>query len=373
MRLRWLFPFPVCLAAIAIAADEPAPLLKPVVPGPNRVRARFATHEGKIGFMHLEGRVAVAKGNREDYAEVRVAFEIRPGRAVVAAKAWQRWGYAVPANKIGILPQLVLPCVQVAPKPAGDRAAEVRFAGIRVEVVEPPGDAETVLGCDLLVSLSDLTRQSDRLYEPRLHLGERFLELTVPAGSVRRTEAGGDAPAEPVVNPDPKLVPAMATTARRGPAVLSYSALNGHARYRTADGKEVPVNMTVSSTTRAPGGVIVSLGVARGCGIEIEQGKEIAGSGTSFQTSMARAKVEELRIGLMTGTGYGTPRDLVLKDVTVWVDKHDSGHMVWLGPEFLRAHFKDSVYACDSDGVWKFLGRVRPEDTRDVKTRPKKP
>ena len=88
---------------------------------------------------------------------------------------------------------------------------------------------------------------------------------------------------------------------------------------------------------------------------------------------MARGTVKELRIGLQTGPGFKTPRDLVFKDVTVWVDKNDSGHMIWLGPEFLRGRFKDPVYACGPDGAWKFYGRLKPEDLQEVKTRPKKP
>ena len=131
------------------------------------------------------------------------------------------------------------------------------------------------------------------------------------------------------------------------------------------------MNATVSSTTRAPGGIIMTIGVARGCGVEIEKGKEITGSGTNFETNMARGTVKELRIGLQAGSK--SPRDLVLKDMRVWVDKNDSGHMVWLGPEFIRAHFKDAVHACGPDGAWKFYGRIMPEELQDVKSRPKKP
>jgi len=361
-------------AALALAADDPAPLLKPVAPGPDRVRVRIATSEEKNSFLHIHARVPRANGKKGELVDARAAFEVRPGRAVVAAKKWQSWGYEVPPKKTAILPELVIPGVQLAPQPSGGgRDVEVRFAGLRVDIVETPGNADTVLGCDLLVSLSDLTKQTDRLFEPRLYFADQFLELSVPAGSVKRPGTGEDKPPEPRVNSDPKLVPVMATTATRGLAVFTSAALNGVASYKTADGKDVPVNVTVSSTARAPGGIIVSMGVARGCGVDLEKGNEIPGMGTNFETKMARGKVKELRIGFQTGAGFKSPRDWVLKDVTVWVDRNDSGHMVWLGPEFLRAHFKDPVHACGPDGAWKFHGRVEAESLQEVKPRPKKP
>jgi hypothetical protein len=365
--------FALLAATCVLAADEPAPLLKPVVPGAERVRVRIATSEEKGSFLHLRARVPKANGKKGEFVDVRAAFEVRPGRAVVSARKWQSWGYELPANRIGILPELVIPGAQLAPKSTAGRDVEVRFAGLRVEIVEPPANAATVLGCDLLISLSDLTKQTDRLYEPRLYFTDEFLELTVPAGSVKRPGTGSDPPPEPGVNPDATLAPVMATTATRGPAIFTYAAINGRASYKTPDGKEVPVNVTISSTTRAPGGMIMSMGAARGCGVELEKGKEIVGKSTSFETNLARGQVKEMRIGLQTGAGFKSPRDLVLKDVTVWVDRNDSGHMVWLGPEFLRAHFKDAVYACGADGAWKFYGRVASEALHDVKTRPKKP
>ena len=209
-----------------------------------------------VGFLHIAARAPTAdgkKGDKVETVEIRVALEVRPGRSVVAAKKWRSWGYEVPANKIGILRELVIPGVQLAPKTSKGRDVEVRFPGLRIEIVEPPGNADTVLGCDLLVSLSDLTKQTDRLFEPRLYFADQFLELTVPAGSVKRLGTGDDTPGEPGVNSDPKLVPIMAATATRGVAVFSYAALNGLAQYKTPEGKEVPVNVTVSSTTRCAG------------------------------------------------------------------------------------------------------------------------
>ena len=57
----------------------------------------------------------------------------------------------------------------------------------------------------------------------------------------------------------------------------------------------------------------------------------------------------------------------------MFVDKNNSGHFLWVGPRFVEEHFKDPVYACGTDGVWKLHGRVKPDLLLDVKTRPKKP
>jgi hypothetical protein len=366
--MRFLLLSTLFLAALA-PADEPAPLLKPVAPRPNTVRVRVATSEEKGSFYHVRARVPTANGKKE--VDVRVAFEVRPGKAAVAAKKWTSWGYDLPANKVGILPELVIPGVQVAPDPKkAGRDVELRLPGMRVEIIEPPGGADTVLGCDLLVSLGDVTRHTDRAFEPRLHFADNFLELTVPAGSVRRACTGFDDPPPPGVSPDAELVPVAAATKTRGLAVFTTAALNGLARYPGPDGKEVPVNMTVSSTTNCPGGVIMTMGTARGCKVELE-GKEITGLGTGFETAIVKGTVKELRIGVQSGPGFRNRQDVVLKDVTVFVDKNDSGHMVWLGPNFWREHFKDVVYSCGPDGAWTLLGRVKPEQLKDVKTRPK--
>ena len=368
-QLIFLLLVPIC----ASAADEPMPLLKPVAPNSNSVRVRVATSEEQIGFYHFAAQVPKAKSKKTELVDVKVAFEVRPGKSFVTSKKWQSWGYEVPANRTGILPELVIPGVQLAPKLSKEHDVEIRFPGIRVEIVDAPMGADTVLGADLLIAMNDLTKNADRAFEPRLYFADQFLELTVPVGSVRRPGTGEETPPEPAVNPDAKLVPVASTTTKRGVAVFTYSAVNGLTQYKTPDGKITPVSVTVSSTTRSPGGVIMTLGTARGCGIELEDGKDLTGTGTNFQTTIVKAKVKEFRLGFQTGPGFKTANDLVLKDVSVWVDKNDSSHMVWLGPAFLQEHFSDPVYACGSDGAWKLFGRVKPELLLDVKTRPKKP
>ena len=64
---------------------------------------------------------------------------------------------------------------------------------------------------------------------------------------------------------------------------------------------------------------------------------------------------------MLSGLGFKTAQDLLLKDVTVWVDKNDSGHMVWLGPNCIREQIANPVYACGLDGAWKLFGRAKPE------------
>lgn len=361
------------VSLLATAADESAPLLKPVVPGPNHVRVRVATSEEKIGFYHFAAQIPKYKGKKGETFDITVAFEVRPGKSFVTAKKWESWGYDIPANKIGILPELIIPGLQLAPQVTKGRDVEVRIPGLRVEIVEPPMEADKILGCDMLLAMNDLTKNADRAFEPRLYFGDPFMELSVPVGSVKRPGTGDDTPPDPGVNPDAKLVPVQGPTTTRGNALFTYSAVNGTTHYKTPDGKNKAVSVTVSSTTSCPGGVIMTMGTARGCGVEFEEGKEQTGLGTSFNTTIAKAKMKELRLGFQTGDGFKSANDLVLKDVTVFVDKNDSGHMIWLGPNFLREHFKDPVYACGPDGAWKLYGRVKPESLQDIKTRPKKP
>jgi hypothetical protein len=356
MRIALAVCLILILSALA-AADEPAPLLKPVVPRGIGVRVRIPTSEAKSGFYHLAAQAVKAKGGM---ADITAAFEVRSGQSYVSAKKWRSWGYEVSANKVGVLPELMIRGVQVAPKLSQGRDVEFRLTDLHLQIVEPPKGADTVIGCDLLLALNDVSKNADRAYEPRLYFADNFLELTVPASSVKRPGTGDMPLPEPAVNPDLALVPFLAPVKTRGVAVFTSSAINGLARYRISDGKEKSVSVTMSSTTNCPGGIMVSMGTARGCKIELEE-KEIRGTGTSFETAIAKGKVKELRLGVRTGPGYQTARDLVFKDVTVWVDKNDSGHMVWLGPSFLRDQLANPVYACGPDGAWKLFGRAKPE------------
>ena len=359
-------------ASLAGAADDPAPLLKPVTPGGTRVRVRVATSEEGSGFYHFAARVPKAKGKKDEAFEVTVAFECRPGKSCVAAKKWKSWGFEVPAKGIGVLPELVIPASQPAPKTSRRKDVDVKLTNLKLEIVDPPGEADKILGCDLLLAVSEVTRNADRIYEPRFYFADKFLELTVPGSAVKTVGSEGAPPPDPAINPDPKLVPVMGPMATRGLIIFDYAAVNGHDRHQGRDGKPAPVPVTIASTTNCPGGIIMSIGIARACGVELAGGKDLAGTGTDFKTTIAKGKVKEFRLGFRTGSDMKTQKDLVLKDVTVWIDRNDSGHMIWLGPNFLREHFEDPVYSCGPDGAWKLHGRVKPELLQDIKTRPKK-
>jgi hypothetical protein len=373
--MRFLLSFTLLAGTVlALADEEPAPLLKPVTPAGSSVRVRVATTEKPHGFYHFAAQVPkkAKKGEKGELVDVTVAFECRPGRSYVTVKKWQSWGYEVPANKVGILPELVIGGVQLAPKPTKGRDVEIKITGIRVEIVEPPGNADKIIGCDLLVAMNDFTKNSDRAFESRLYFADPFLEFTVSGKSVRPLGTGDDTPPEPFVNPDATLVPVAGPTVPRGSAMFAYAAVNGLTHYKTPDGKEMTVNATVGSTTNCPGGVVMTIGVVRGCEVELDEGKGLTGIGTDFETTLVKGKVKELRLGFQTGPGLKAQKDLVLKDVPVWVDKNDSGHVICLGPNFIREHFKDPVQACGPDGMWKLHGRVKPELLQDIKTRPKK-
>src|SRR5262245_19779445 len=156
----WFFLLFVFCSAFASAADEPAPLLKPVALNANSVRVRVATSEEQIGFYHFAAQVPKAKSKKTEMVDIKVAFEVRPGKSYVTAKKWQSWGYEIPANKTGILPELVIPGVQLAPKLSKERDVEVRFPGLRLEIVQHPMGADTVLGADLLIAMNDLTKNA---------------------------------------------------------------------------------------------------------------------------------------------------------------------------------------------------------------------
>jgi hypothetical protein len=375
--MRVLLRFTVPAAAVAFAAlitqagaDDPAPLLKPVTPPADRVRVRIPVEE-KGGGTAMQFKAQVPKAKKGEVAEVTVAIETMPGPSCVSAKKWRSLGYEVPANKTVVLPELLIPGTQLAPKPSKGRDVEAKLTDIRLEVVEPPSESDKVRGCDFYLCMNDLTRNAYRAFEPRVYFADKFLELSAPAAGVKRPGTGDDTPPEPAVNPDPTLVVVAGPTVNRGGPVFAYAAVNGLTQYKTPDGKNEPVNVGVSSTTDWPSGVMMTMGAARGIGIELERGKDVVGDGTGYEAMVAKGTIKELRLGFVTGPGKAA-KDLVVKDVTVWVDKNNSGHFLWLGPRFLEEHFKDAVYAFGPDG-WRLHGRMKPDLLQDTKTRPKKP
>jgi hypothetical protein len=372
MRILSCVAFSI-LAAVAVfaaPADEPGQLLKPVVPSANRIRVRIPVIEERLTTMQFKAQIP--KKKKDETIDVTVAIETLTGPSYVSSKLWQSWGYEVPKNKIAVLPEMVIPAIQIAPKITKGRDVQVKVPAIRMEIIDPPGGAEKVRGCDIFLTIKELTKSSERTYEPRLHFHDKFLELTVPSGSVKRPGTGDEGPPDPMITPDKELEVFVGPMAIRVQPLFAYAAINGLTQYKTPDGKIEQVNVGVSSTNDWPTGIAMSMGTARGCGVELEQGKDQKGSGLTFDTMMAKGKVRELRLGVLTGPGLKTQKDIVIQDETVWVDKSDSGHIVFIGPKFLSTYFKDSIYTCGTDGIWQLHGRVKTDLLQDTKIRPKK-
>ncbi len=357
------------LSSVAVLAADPEPLLKPVTPRSTAARIRVATLEEDPVFYHLAARAPKAKAAKGEMMDVTVAFDNRSGKSYVTAKKWRSWGYEVPANKSTVLSELVIPGTQIAPKPKSGRDANIRLRNVKLEIIEPPGGVDTVLQSDLLLSLHEITRGAERTFEPRFYFADKFLELTVPTTAIIRPESDGmDDPPEPTVATDEKLVTAACPTVIRKEPVLGFASIDGKVRYQLADGSYENVNVVVSSAMTGDNPMI-SIGTARGCGITIEDGKDVNGLSVGNDLDLGVGKLKEFRLGMMTGPGLKTAQDLVLKDVKVFIDKHDSGHIVYIGPRFIRTHFTDPVYALGTDGVWRLHGRIKPELLQSIKTR----
>jgi hypothetical protein len=359
------------VAVGAAPADPPAPLLKAVVPTGSSVRVRVPVTEERMVTMQFKGKVPGARAKKGEMIDVTVGIENLPGPSYISSKRWQSWGYEVPQNKIAVIPELTLLGTQLAPKSTKGGDVQVKMSAIRLEIIEPPGGVETVRGCDIFLSLKELTKNNDRTFLTRFYFQDKFFELTAPAGAVKRLGSGDEPPAEPAVTADAGLVP-FACPMRAGP-LFAYSAVNGVTQYKTAAGAVEQVNAGVSTTNDWPTGVLMTIGAARGCGVEMDQSTDEKGLGATFETRVIKGKVKELRLGAMTGPDFKSAKDIVIQDLTVWVDKSNSGHFMWLGPRFLDTYFKDQVMACGPDGQWQLYGRAKFDILEDIKLRPKKP
>lgn len=350
----------------AAGAAEPVPLLKPVTPAGGAARVRLPVAEDAQTFAQLRGAIPNPKKKGETVA-VKVLIDTLPNVGRVSLKTWKDWGFEVPANRQGVLPELLITGTQLGTKGAKGGDVEFRATNIKLSIVEPPAGSEAALGCDLWVSVRDLTGGTDRTAEARYHFADRFLELTAPGAAVKKLNTAD------VVVPEPKategeLVPVAGLHALRGGIpTFGFAAVNGRSEYTTPAGKAEKVNAMVSSITNyAAPGIVMTLNTARGCGVELE--KQPADGET------VTGKVKEFRLALLTGPDLKAPKDFVLKDVTVAVVDEKTMAAVWLGPRFVEEYFADGVLGCGSDGVWKLHGRVKPDRLADPKTRtpPKK-
>jgi hypothetical protein len=372
MRTVLLAALLVCAARSA--ADEPAPLLKPVVPTGSATRVRFPVTEGFPKTMQFKAQLPNGK-KKSELVSVVVAFDTLAGQSYVSAKNVERWGYD-PKVKELVLPELVIAVTQPAPaKSAKGTDATLRLVNVKLTVVEAPGSGDaTVYQSDLSLSASNIYYGSERAAEPRVSFADKFVEFTAPPGLVKKLNTS-DAPVPPVTNTDDdkRTIAAVPMVTRGGP-VFGYIAVNGQDSYKTADGKMVPVVGTVGSLNNWDAGVMLTLGTARGCKVEFEQaGDGTEGTSAFGKADVGRGKLKELRLEIVTGPGLKDKKDFVLKDVPVMVNKNASDGFLTIGPKFINEHFKDAVYAAGPDGVWKLHGRVNPDVFADPKTRPKKP
>jgi hypothetical protein len=299
-----------------------------------------------------------------------VIYEARPGCSIVSAKKWRHWGFEVPPpGKKAILPELLIPAIQLLPVRQQSQDVWIRLTQVPVELIDLPGDADTILGSDMLLSVSDLTRHAEHRWQPHFHLGELYLDLTVPIGQIRPRDSQEVRRGSQVIA-DTKKYPAVAAVIPpKGLPIFTYVALNGKSRYSLPDGQIMPVRGVVASVLHCPGGIAMTVGAARGCGLDFHPDK-VPGLGTNFKTTLAKAHLQELRLEVFLAPDYTTSRDVLLKDLDVWVDLHDSDHLVWFGPQFWRQHFVEPIYACGPDGTWKLYGRVAPHLLVDPRTRP---
>lgn len=357
------------LSAVVTAADAPAPLVKPVTPA-SGVRVRVPVEEDAKTFMQFKALIAHPKGKKGEKGEtiaVKVMVDTLNSYPRVELKNWKAWGFEVPQNRIGVIPEIVISGAQLSPKPAKGRDVEFRITNAKVTIVESAAGQDSVGGgCDILLGLRDITGGADRTSEPRVYFGDKFLELSAPNTSVKKLNTGEMSSPEPAATAG-DLVPTAGTlTGNTSAPVFAFASVNSHTRYTLTTGKIETVNVGVSSFANyeAPG-IAMTLNTALGCGVDMEK--------LPRDGALGVGKVKELRLEMLTGTGFKVKKDFVLKDVTVLVSEDKTNAFVWLGPRFVEKYIADCVYGCGSDGVWRMHGRVKAELLEDTKTRMREP
>lgn len=372
----------VVLAFASSAADDPPPLLKVVTPTKNQVRVRIPMDGGVHDVSQIRAQVPSKKKKQQqqqpkqpELIDVTVAISSQPGQCHITAKKLRSWGYDAVARKEFVLPELLIPASQIAPDAKQNgRDVLVRLTNIKLQVVEVPAAAkDSIYTCDFSLTTTELFKAAERTMEPRLAFKDKFLEFTVNANAVKRLGTSDMAGMEVTADPSSMLVPAIGPMiVRNGRPVFAYASVNGIESYKLANGTVVPVDVRIVSVVNWDPGIVLSIGLARGCKVEMNQeGNGEVGIGVDANTVMIPGKVAELRLGFYTGANYKVQKDFVLKDIKVVVDKNASEGFVWLGRKFIAKHFKDGVYAAGSDGAWKMHARLDPETLFDIKTRKK--
>jgi hypothetical protein len=360
------------VALASSAADEPAPLLKPVAPTGGNVRVRFPVTPGFPKPMTFAAQVPRAK-KKSELIDVRVAYDSIPNPSYITAKKLVNWGYDAGKAKEFLLPELFISTTQIAPKPTKGSDAVIKLTNLKLTIVaESASKDDNIHFCDLCLSSTALFQGAERATEPRLAFADKFMELTVPAAAIAK-RPGTDAVGAPdvSVSSDTKLVPSVGPMVTRGMPVFAFASVDGQDSYKLPDGKIVPVNVAVSTISNMPDGVMVTLGLARGVKLDFDQAAAgQAAVGVDVKSEFIPGKIKELRLGLLTGPGLKVQKDIVVKDIPVFVDKNVSEGYVLIGQKFIDRYFIDGVYSNPGDG-WRMHGRVNPELLFDIKTRKK--
>jgi hypothetical protein len=380
------------LLAAAAAAEPPAPILKAVTPPGGQVRVRVPiTGDPKTPYR-IRGQVPRAGKGKAGGGPVDVVIGINTGkRAVATTKMVQSWGYTPGPDKHVTIPELILVGYQIAPAPkagkgkdgtesakdAGGREVLARIPSFRIECLDTVAEGtDKVLGSDLLVGVHDLTKGQDRTHDPRLYFTDKFFDFTLPTTQVKRPPmpAAAEVDLDPPSAADPTLAVVVAPLANRqgiGPAFATAS-FNGVDQVKNIYGMTEPVSVGVTAATTVPSGLIMSNGLAIDLKLEIDPDKALSDFVTlDKKGKFVPTRVKEMRVGVMTGKGYTTARDVVIKDLEVVVDTGESGHYAWVGPNFVNKYFPDAVYTVGPDGQLKLYGRVDPALLADP-ARPKK-
>jgi hypothetical protein len=230
------------------------------------------------------------------------------------------------------------------------RDIEYRLKDIKVSLYEAPGGDKAGISNHLGISVSMLTNNSDALLEPRVHFADRYIELSAPNGSLKKLNTGEPTSPAPQLTTDEKLV---ASVIPMNSNAFSFMTVNGQSQYI-----RIEKLYTVSAILTNGSGIQISMPVnmARGCGVEMDE-RETTG------------KVRELRFGPVSGPNIKGQKDFVLRDITIPINKNEEAYTLWVSAQFVEEYFKDGVFGCSSDGVWRLHGRVKPDLLEDIKTR----
>jgi hypothetical protein len=357
---------------VSRAADDPAALLKPVTPG-GSVRVRFPVTPGFPNPMTFSAQVPKAK-KKSELVDIKVAFETLPGKSYVTAKKLESWGYDVGKLKEYFLPELYISATQLSPKPSKGADVTFKMLNVKLEVVHDAASKDdTIHQADISISSTTMFGTAERAVEPRVSFGDKFIEMTIPPANVVK-RPGTDAVMAPDVtaSQDTKLQPSVGTMVVRGFPVFTWASVDGQDAYKTPDGKMVPVNVGVSSISNMPSGVMVTLGLARGVKMEFDDAAAgVAAVGVETKSAFVPGKIKELRLEFAIGAKK-EKKDLVVKDIPVYVDKNISEGYVLIGQKFMDAYVTDAVYHNAGEG-WRLSGRLSPDLLSDIKNRPKKP